>query len=67
MNEGRIKCYFQNRGYGYIECYDGQEVYFALTAVEGSGGHSLIEGATVYFEAITTGIGLEALRVRTAA
>ena len=66
MNEGRIKCYFQSRGYGYIECYDGQEVYFNSTAVEGGGGPHLNEGATVYFEAITTGIGLEALRVRTA-
>lgn len=64
MNEGRIKCFFQSRGYGYIECYDGQEVYFSTSALEGSG--SLMEGATVYFEAITTGIGLEALRVRTA-
>ncbi len=66
MNEGRIKCYFQSKGYGYIECYDGQEVYFNITAVEGGGNLSFIEGDTVYFEAITTGIGLEALRVRTA-
>lgn len=66
MNEGRIKCYFQSRGYGYIECYDGQEVYFNDNVIEGGTGSLIIKGATVYYEAITTGIGLEALRVRTA-
>ena len=65
MNAGRIKCFFQSRGYGYIECYDGQEVYFSLSVVDGC-ADNLLDGATVYFEAITTGLGLEALRVRTA-
>lgn len=66
MNAGRIKCFFQNRGYGYIEGHDGQEIYFSLAVVDGNVDSVLIEGATVFFEAITTGLGLEALRVSAA-
>jgi CspA family cold shock protein len=61
---GRIKCFFQARGYGYIEDFQGQEVYFHYTSVEGVTLHDIVSGATVYFEAINTGLGLEAHRVQ---
>ncbi len=63
MTCGRIKCYFQAKGYGYIEDFDGREVYFHYTSVEGASPYDIVNGATVYFEVINTGIGLEANRV----
>ncbi len=66
MNIGRIKCFFQARGYGYIEDFDGREIYFHLAVVEPGMHRGIMSGAEVYFEAITTGMGLEALRVRPA-
>ncbi len=64
MTCGRIKCFFQTRGYGYIEDFDGREVYFHFTSIEGADEYSIVNGATVYFDAIQTGNGLEAHRVR---
>lgn len=60
---GRIKCFFQARGYGYIEDFDGREVYFHTSSVEGVSPNDIVSGATVYFEVLTTGMGLEAYRV----
>lgn len=64
MIQGRIKCYFEARGYGFIEDNDGREVYFHLSVVESQRPTSIRDGASVYFDAISTGIGLEAFKVR---
>ena len=61
---GRIKCYFEARGYGFIEDHDGREVYFHLSVVESGRPTSIRDGASVYFDVINTGIGLEAYKVR---
>ena len=61
---GHIKCFFESKGYEYIEDFDVREVYFHYTSVEGAAPYDIIMGATVYFDTITTGIGLEAHRVR---
>lgn len=63
MTCGRVKCFFQSRGYGYIEDFDGREVYFHYTSLEGALTCNIVSGATVYFEVIKTGLGLEANRV----
>jgi CspA family cold shock protein len=63
MTCGRIKCFFESRGYGYIEDFDGQEVYFHMTSVVGASGVDITSGLNVYFDAINTGMGLEAHRV----
>ena len=64
MHVGRIKCFFQNRGYGYIEDGEGREVYFSLSAIDPGSDRFLSNGSQVYYHAITTGLGLEALRVQ---
>lgn len=68
MHLGRIKCFFHGRSYGFIEDHEGREVYFHLSSVEQSVENSanISTGAAVYFDVISTGIGLEALRVRVA-
>ena len=63
MTSGHIKCFFHAKGYGYIEDFDGHEVYFHYTSVEGATSTDITEGAPVYFDVINTGIGLEAHRV----
>lgn len=64
MTCGHVKCFFQSKGYGYIEDFDGKEVYFHYTALEGATPYDIVNGITVYFEAIHTGLGLEASRVK---
>lgn len=63
---GRIKCFFEARGYGFIEDYDGREVYFHLSSVQHSGTGEIVHGMTCYFDTINTEMGLEALSVRMA-
>ena len=63
---GRIKCFFEARGYGFIEDYDGREVYFHLSSVQDARGGALVHGANCYFDLINTEMGLEALSVRLA-
>ena len=64
MNVGRIKCFFLSKGYGYIEDGEGREVYFSLSAIDPGTDRYLSSGSEVYYQAITTGLGLEALRVQ---
>jgi len=64
MIHGRVKCYFQSKGYGFIEDNDGREVYFHLTSVDGATPNDIAIGAGVAFDIITTELGLEALYVR---
>jgi cold shock CspA family protein len=66
MKLGRIKCFFHAKGYGFIEDYSGQEVYFHYTSCVDGNPDQIFDGAKVYFEAISTGIGLEAHRVQLA-
>lgn len=62
---GRIKCFFEGRGYGFIEDYDGNEVYFHLSSVQNS-DTEIVHGANCYFDIIKTEMGMEALSVRLA-
>jgi cold shock CspA family protein len=66
MHLGRVKCFFQGRDYGFIEDHEGREVYFHLSVVERGPANMIAQGATVYFDLISTGMGFEALRVRVA-
>lgn len=62
---GRIKCFFEGRGYGFIEDYDGNEVYFHLSSVQNRDA-VITHGANCYFDIIKTEMGMEALSVRLA-
>lgn len=64
MISGRIKCFFESKGYGFIEDFDGREVYFNLSVIENAS--EITNGASVYFDVINTGMGLEAFTVQLA-
>jgi CspA family cold shock protein len=50
MASGTVKWFDPNRGYGFIQPEQGEDVFVHVTALEGSGMESLQEGQTVQFE-----------------
>jgi CspA family cold shock protein len=54
MAEGTVKWFSEQKGYGFIQQDDGQDVFVHHTGINGSGFKSLREGQRVRFE-IETG------------
>jgi len=54
MQTGKVKWFNSEKGYGFIESDDGQDVFVHFSAIQADGYRSLNEGAAVEFE-ITTG------------
>jgi CspA family cold shock protein len=51
---GSVKWFNAAKGYGFIQCEDGQDIFVHFSAIQGEGYKSLEEGEKVTFE-ITTG------------
>jgi CspA family cold shock protein len=49
MSKGTIKTFHQNKGFGFIACDDGSEVFFHHSAVQG-GSAAIREGLKVEFD-----------------
>ena len=63
MQRGRVKWFNENKGYGYIEQDDGEDVFVHFSVIEEEGFKSLTEGMEVEFEAVAGEKGLQAIRV----
>ena len=63
MAEGKVKWFNANKGYGFIEREDGDDVFVHFSAIEGEGYKSLNEGDTVQFEAAEGAKGPTATKV----
>ncbi|MFW6437860.1 MAG: cold-shock protein [Armatimonadota bacterium] len=50
MPTGIVKWFDDEKGYGFIEQSDGQDVFVHYTAIAGEGYRSLAEGSEVEFE-----------------
>jgi CspA family cold shock protein len=50
MTKGTIKMFNNQKGFGFISCEDGTEVFFHHTAVQGTSADSLKEGQAVEFQ-----------------
>ena len=60
---GRVKWFSAEKGYGFIECEDGEDVFVHFTAIQGSGFRTLNEGEDVSFEIVQGDRGPQAANV----
>ncbi len=62
----RVKWFNNEKGYGFIENGDGEDVFVHYTAIKVNGYKTLTEGQLVEFDLIETEKGLQAVNVREA-
>ena len=60
---GRVKWFSAEKGYGFIECEDCEDVFVHFTAIQGSGFRTLNEGEEVSFEIVQGDRGPQAANV----
>ncbi len=60
---GKVKWFSAEKGYGFIECEDGQDVFVHFTAIQGSGFRTLNEGEEVSFDIVQGDRGPQAANV----
>ena len=63
MAEGTVKWFNEQKGYGFIEQDDGQDLFVHHTGINGSGFKTLHEGQRVRFEIETSSKGPKANNV----
>ena len=62
--QGIIKRIARDRGFGFIRCSDGQEVFFHRTGLQQIAFEDLREGASAEFDVERGDKGLRAMNVR---
>jgi len=60
---GCVKWFNNEKGYGFIEYHDGEDIFVHYTAIKHSGYKTLTEGQLVGFDLIQTDKGLQAINV----
>lgn len=63
MQNGKVKWFNAEKGYGFIESEDGTDVFVHFSAIAMDGYKSLEEGAEVSFEVIEGAKGPQAANV----
>ena len=51
---GFVKWFSASKGYGFLQCEDGQDIFVHFSAIQGEGYKNLEEGEKVTFD-VTTG------------
>ncbi len=64
MPEGTVKWFDSNKGYGFIEREDGEDVFVHYSEIEEEGFKNLEENQRVEFEVVETPKGLQAVEVK---
>ena len=64
MADGRVKWFNEQKGYGFIEVSDGQDIFVHFSAIEGEGFKTLSEGQEVVFEIEKGQKGSQAVKVK---
>jgi cold shock protein len=61
--EGTVKWFNADKGYGFIEREDGEDVFVHFSAIQGDGFKTLDEGQRVEFEVVEGNRGMQAENV----
>ena len=64
MAQGTVKWFSNEKGYGFIEREEGEDVFVHFSAIAGDGYKSLQEGQRVEFEVVQGDKGLQASNVQ---
>ena len=60
---GKVKWFNSEKGYGFIEYNDLEDIFIHYSAIEMDGYKTLSEGALVQYELLRTDKGLQAKKV----
>ena len=63
--KGRVKWFNNEKGYGFIEYTDKDDIFVHYSAIRQDGYKTLSEGQRVVFDLIETPKGLQAINVKT--
>jgi len=63
MQRGIVKWFNGEKGYGFIECDDGEDVFVHFTGIQSEGFRTLEEGESVTFEIVEGNRGPQAANV----
>jgi len=63
MAQGTVKWFNAEKGYGFIECEDGNDVFVHFSAINMEGYKTLAEGDAVEFDVIDGNKGPQAANV----
>ncbi|PLR91665.1 cold-shock protein [Bacillus sp. T33-2] len=66
MEKGKVKWFNGEKGFGFIEREDGEDVFVHFSAIQGEGYKSLDEGQEVTFDVEQGQRGAQAANVRKA-
>ncbi|AEH53294.1 MULTISPECIES: cold-shock protein CspD [Heyndrickxia] len=63
MQNGKVKWFNNEKGYGFIEVEGGDDVFVHFTAIQGEGFKTLEEGQAVSFDIVEGNRGPQAANV----
>ena len=63
MQKGTVKWFNAEKGYGFIQSENGEDIFVHFSAIQGEGYKTLDEGAAVEFEVIDGAKGPQAANV----
>ena len=59
----KVKWFSNDRGYGFLEREDGEDVFVHFSAIQGEGFKTLDEGQAVEFDVVEGNRGMQAEKV----
>ena len=64
MTKGRVNWFNESKGYGFITCEDGTDVFVHYNSIQGEGFKTLMEDQEVEFDVVAGPKGNQADNVR---